>query len=69
MDTESTELCTGKFFSPKGWEFVAQRNALSYEQNGASVGRRVVPRALPWAENSQPFGLKNVDSFPYARCG
>jgi hypothetical protein len=61
-------------FSPKGWEFSAQGNALGIMARTASslkgwdslsqpfrLGKTadLEPRALPWAENSQPFGLKN----------
>ena len=40
--------------SPKGWD----KRALSQPFGRLGLPRGF-PRALPWAENSQPFGLKN----------
>jgi hypothetical protein len=43
--------------SPKGWEMTTW--ALSQPFGLEFIFARV-PRALPWAEKSQPFGLKTV---------
>ena len=60
-------------FTPKGWEFSARGNALGSRQPTpparragtepvaalqAAKSTRPIPRAAPWAEDSQPFGLK-----------
>src|SRR5262249_40186321 len=70
---------TSPVFSPKGWEFSAQGNALGLQPDdfGSLKGcdRAVAalqaawlfagePRAFPWAEDSQPFRLKTASGHP-----
>ena len=64
-------------FSPKGWDSSAQGNALGLRPSiisslkgwemlvaalQAAERFRSQPRALPWAEESQPFGLNTAGS-------
>src|SRR5438067_3148450 len=56
--------------TPKGWHSPAQGNALGRTFRALPCGVAFVPRALPWAGECHPFGVKKARLlFPGQRPG